>query len=466
MLKSIILSSICVVALQAAPKSIPQTVKKLPGIELKLDSLLMKDTYKSSLLNAETQEIKIDAKSWKTWKVTKALPHGTFVKKGDVILTFDREDYDKELAKRIRAFELAELTYKQSVYSAEVSLKKLAQQKAYSTLDFQKYKISLELYNKVGKVLKRKAQETALADAKLRLQFTESELRELEAMYKSDEIYEKTEEMVIKRQRNAVSKTKDYVKNAEYKYELAQRVTNPKIDLKDKHKKENFALDQKAALMSFDTREKVQASGLLKLKESFEKKKKSFEEFKKDGEFFSIKAEQNGQVINGSLNRGKWSNIFGKEIKEKTLIKKGSSPMLLITGPTMKVTVLIPYAKAKTLQDSPSFVVSPVGGVAREARLVSTTATPVNGMLEAEFQVDDSKGLYQGIPVSLQVIRKKSDLLFVSSKSIKRDDLKPWETYVNVSKEGKTVKVPVTTGESYSGKTIITSGLKVSDRVL
>ena len=140
--------------------------------------------------------------------------------------------------------------------------------------------------------------------------------------------------------------------------------------------------------------------------------------------------------------------------------------MTVVAGKSMRVTVQIPYAKKETLADKASFVAFPHGAEVRAARFISSVATPVKGMIAAEFEVDNSDDLYQGIPVEIHLLRKKEELIVLSVKSIQRDELKPWETYVNVSKDGESVKTPVVLGESYGGKVVIKSGLSVKDRVL
>jgi len=468
MFKPLVLSASLLMggSLHAEDKSEKPKKEAPAGTVITKGSLLMKDSYKGIVLSSDSSLIKLDAKVWKDWKVISAVAHGSMVEEGDVLISFDSETYKKELEKKKKAFALAEVNYKKTLLSFEISAKKMQQKRKLAVISHKNALINKDMYESEGRQLTLDARNSSMKSAKLQLKYAEEEYKQLKEMYENDEVTETSEELVIERQRFMVERAQASMKKTDYQHRLNLKTSYPLSDLNREQQFLNIEGDKSVSDLDWEIQQKSHQAKLTAAKDAFKKTKKAFENFKKDGELLSLKATRDGQVFYGSEKKGKWLNSLGSQIKKDQKLMPGMSVMTLLNNKKMQIEVAIPFNKRASLKDNASFALFPSGSTAREATFVSCSKSPVNDKLTAVFEVNNSKGLYQGIGSTLNVIRKKSDLVLVSNKSIKRNELKPWITYVTVMREGKKIKIPVTLGESYNGKTIITSGIKINDRVL
>ena len=178
----------------------------------------------------------------------------------------------------------------------------------------------------------------------------------------------------------------------------------------------------------------------------------------------NIKAKRDGQVFYGFEKKGQWMNSFGSQLKKEHKLVKGMPLLSVLDDSSMQIKVALPYNKRNIL-DGAKFALS-CNGLVFEAELVSCSDSPVNGALEAVFEVEGNQNLYQGSKASISIIRKTIDLRLISASSIKAEELTPWVKYVMVERDGKKIKAEVKLGESYNGKTVVISGIEVNDRVL
>ncbi len=178
---------------EAAAQPATYTVKKGPfKIELSL---------KGGFEPEKTFPLSVRLKEWKVLEVRKAVPHGTRVKRGQTLVEFNLEEIDKLIADMTAERQLAELTLKQaeeSLHLMEVATPidlELAQRaKRNSDQDLARY---LE----VERPMQQKVEDFLLKSANNMLEYEQAELRELEKMYKADNVVEQTEEIILKRQR-------------------------------------------------------------------------------------------------------------------------------------------------------------------------------------------------------------------------------------------------------------------------
>ncbi|MCR4414833.1 MAG: hypothetical protein NUV77_20645, partial [Thermoguttaceae bacterium] len=190
-----------------AEPAAPYLVKREP---LQIDVTLR------GVFEAQTMaELSVRPEVWQTLEVQRAVEHGAVVKKGDVLIQFDLKKIDEEIADLRLKQAIGELAFKQ----AEENLKAL---EASTPLDLKiaerSHTIAHEDREKFVNSDRPMAEKTAkhmLQTAMDNLEYEREELRQLEKMYKADDLTEETEEIVLKRQRNAV-------KAAEFRLEVAK----------------------------------------------------------------------------------------------------------------------------------------------------------------------------------------------------------------------------------------------------
>jgi multidrug resistance efflux pump len=155
------------------------------------------------------------AKEWGEFKISTVLPHGTAVKKGDVLVDFEDQALDRKLddARRgVKQVELA-LANARTALTAQQAMAPL--QLAAATAAAERAAADLEDFRAKRRPAAEESAREELKRAKLRLESDEEELKQLLAMYQADDLTEDTEEFILKRQRDAVAAGKFYVRMQE-----------------------------------------------------------------------------------------------------------------------------------------------------------------------------------------------------------------------------------------------------------
>ncbi len=150
--------------------------------------------------------------------VHKAVEHGSTVHKGDTLLWLDLERVDHQ----IRDLEAEQHNEEVSISLAEKELP-LAERAAPAELAAVEHakKVAdedLQEYLSKGRAYSEKSSEFFLKNTRDMLENAQDELKQLEKMYKANDLTEETEQIVLKRQRREVEFFTFFVKMSEYRH--------------------------------------------------------------------------------------------------------------------------------------------------------------------------------------------------------------------------------------------------------
>src|SRR5580765_5091340 len=166
--------------------------------------------------SAEMAPVKLEPKVWADLTVLDAVLHGSHVKKGDVLVKLDLDklrdqiddlEQDRPAATLALGLAVAELDNLQQTTPLKLDAAKRSQRVADEDLTY---------FEKTGRAQKEKVVQFNVKSAEQRLQNAQEELKQLQKMYKADDLVEETEEIILKRQKFAV----EY---ADYGLESAQQ---------------------------------------------------------------------------------------------------------------------------------------------------------------------------------------------------------------------------------------------------
>ena len=162
--------------------------------------------------------------------VLKAVEHGAVVKQGDLVLALDTEKIDRAIADLRSELELNELALKQAAAQ-------LAAMEKFAPLEDQANNRSRRIteedwkrFQEVEKPLMAKVTEFHLKAAQEMLEYAEEEYRQLEKMYKADDLREETEKIVLRRAKNGVDRAKLELELAQAAHEEAVKLSLPRTE--------------------------------------------------------------------------------------------------------------------------------------------------------------------------------------------------------------------------------------------
>ena len=417
-------------------------------------------------------EVAFAGKVLKALKVARCVPHGTRVAKGDTLVWADTQDARRALVEKTAAVEAGKLALAAAVEELRRFEQTTPQQLAQLVEADRRAGQDFERFTKVSRPL---AEKTARFDVKTRtdyLDYAREELRQLKKMYEADDLTEETEEIVLRRQRNAVER-------AEFSLERAKAATEHtlKTDLPRKARDQALArktssehLASQKVLLPLQMAQKRLA--VAKLTRDHAKVGKDLADMEADLAKMTVKAPVAGVVYYGRCVRGKWSAsaaLLAKLAPKGTLTADEVIMTIVDTG-SLAVRAAAPEKELHNLRAGLTGHAVPAGypGTKVPVKLASVLTAPLaGGTYNVKLTVTAPVGpVMPGMTGQVTLTAYRADnALSVPSKAVRPDpnDADRHVVYVKTASGRK--KRPVKIGRTSGDKTEILSGLAEGDVV-
>jgi len=255
----------------------------------------------------EAIPVKLAPKVWTDLTVVDAVAHGSRVRRGDLLVKLDLDKLREQLDDMDNDKPLAALSFDLAQAELE-NLKQSTPNKLEAARRAQR--IAEEEYTyfeSVGRTSHEKNDRMNIKSAEQRLQNANEELRQLEKMYKADDLTEETEEIVLKRQKFTVETAQFWLANTRESTERDLKVLIPR----EEEGLKNTRRDQEIALAYAEqTLPKTLAKKQLdieKLKRDQRKADRKLIDLRYDIETLAPRAPMDGIVYYGACESGKWT---------------------------------------------------------------------------------------------------------------------------------------------------------------
>jgi len=438
-------------------------------------------TLKGILEAAEMTEIVLRPESWGVdarhpFTVLKAVEHGAEVHKGDQLISLDLEKLDQaikdlETEQRLNevAIKLAEEELPVLVKSTPVELAATERAKKIADEDLKKF--LEEDRERTQKSIQFSVQSSAHY-----LEYAKEELRQLEKMYRANDLREETEEIILKRQRHAVESAAHYLKQAEQRRDDTLKVELPRREqsLKETAVKQTLTLDKARSTLPLTLNQK--RLSLEKMKLEREKSTDRLHKLQRDRAAMTVQAPADGIVYYGKCQRGQWTTaatVAGKLQRGGQVMPDEDLLTIIKTRPVFVRAVVeekdLQYvhrgAKAKVIPTSFPDLKLP-------GTVQSVSAIPVTpGHFEAKIALDagkEAEALMPGMACTVKVVAYTTkDALSVPAAAVFTDELDDDKHFVYLTGEdGKSEKRAVRVGKKNDGKVEILGGIGEGDEVL
>lgn len=291
-------------------------------------------TVEGRFLPTEATVLAIEPKQWSSFVIAGLVDHGSSVKKGDILIAFEREDFDKALAegrKEALSRKLQLAMAQRELGDLELSTPRLL---AAEKLKFERNKESLDYFTKTGRALEEEEAAERLDSSKRQLSYVEEELKQLLKMYEEDGVTEETEEIILTRQRSSVKSAQFNLKRAELSttWSLEKTIPRKAVDLQADFEAASLAYE--TATINLPRTLELKRLGVAKALRDDAEGDRKLKELEADGAFLTVTAPAAGLVYYGEIRNGDWS--VGNA--PKFLVENGTAP-----GKTSLMT-LVPAA--------------------------------------------------------------------------------------------------------------------------
>jgi multidrug efflux pump subunit AcrA (membrane-fusion protein) len=411
-----------------------------------------------------------------TMMVQKAVEQGTAVHKGDSLVTLDLEKIDQALRELENDRRLAELVLHQA--EAELPLLEKAAPLDLAIAERQK-KVAdedLKRFFDTDRPFGEKMANYFVKNSKNYLEYAQEELRQLEKMYKSADLREETEEIIVKRQRNQVEAAQFFVQNSEIRRDQSLKVDLPRHEqqLKENAEKQTLLLDRTRITTPVTLNQRRVA--LEKMKYDYDKTVERLKKLHRDREMMAVKSPADGLVYYGKCTRGHWNTagMVATQLQRGGLLTPEQVFMTIVQPRPMFVRATVEERDLRDVRTGLAGKITPTSfpDLKLAGKIEQISPIPISaGSFEVKVAIDEGsepKELVPGMACTAKFpVVSKPDALVVSSTSVFADDLDEDKHYVYlVGKDGKSEKHPIKIGRAAHGKTEILEGLKEGDQIL
>ena len=337
--------------------------------------------------------VSLNPEEWAELKVLEAVPHGTQVERGEVLVRLETEGLDKaihdaEIELKLERLSLAEAEFKLGLLdrNQRMALKAAEDAERVATEDLKEFLTR-------GRDERLASVDQSEKSARNRLAYEEEELKQLERMYQADDLTEETEEIILKRTRDSVDAARYSLKMVLSSGRNSREYTIPRSEdgLKDAVKKAVLALEE--VREGLPTQRKQQELQLQKQREALEQKEERLAKLRVDRRRMEIKAPRAGVVYYGECKRGKWTDpsaIMGM-LQPGAVLKARVVIMSIVQTEPLQLRVAVPEASLRHVRDGAEWTVSPVAypDAKLPARVREVSAIPIaDGIFDAILKVD------------------------------------------------------------------------------
>jgi len=461
----------------AKAKATPKPAAR-PSKSLKIKKAPFRITVALSgyLESAQMAEVSLKPEVWAAFKVLKAVSQGTKVKKGQVLVQLDTKDITEAIDAAERAAILSKLEIELAEHDLQYAEQLLPMDLARAERTNQQAAEDLKYYLDVSEPLRRKSAEFSIRSSENYLAYALEELKQLERMYKADDLTEETEEIILKRQRDSVERSKFNLERTRVENTHALKVTIPRATIAARENavraKKAWELAQSTLSLKVDQKRLT----LAKMKRAKEKAAEKLAKLKKDLDAMAVKAPIAGIVYYGKPSFGQFTSAppVAPRLKRDGSLKAREVFMTVVNPRPLQVRVTVPENQVRYLagdmKGKATTTAFPDSQL--KAMVMAVSNIPVSpGKFEARISIfphDDDQnagrilpGLACGIKVTAY---ENKDAIAVPSASVFKDG--DQRVVYLKTEDGKGRKRTVKAGKNFGGKTEILDGLIAGDQIL
>jgi multidrug efflux pump subunit AcrA (membrane-fusion protein) len=457
-------------AKEAAAKDQPETVSPRRG------PIRSEVTVPGILFSQRTAEIAVSPQTTQAFKVLSAVPHGTKVKAGDVLVEFDTQSFQDQLADAERALQAAEVAAKEIQREMEMFLEQHPIDVEQAELTWTQAQEDYKYFTEVDFPFDFKELDQSLKSAKDFLDYNHEELKQLEKMYKADDLTEESEEIVLRRARDDFERSKFGFERTKQSSDRQREVGLPRLEKQKKtaHRLAELAYQRSRLELSLAEAKKRQAAD--KVKVTLEKAAREFGELQADAELFRAVAPIDGIVYHGRCVDGKWPGITeaGNKLRKHGAVLPNEIFMTVVDNSALAATANVPEAELAKVKVGQFAKMTPTAfSDSRVALKVSKIASLPNtdGSFETEYEVvpNGQLQLVAGLNGSIKIlIDDQPNALLVPAKAVLTDETDDSIKYVKVLKaDGSSARVDVKLGATKGDDVeLVGSTLTPNDKLL
>jgi len=424
----------------------------------------------------DTTELSLRPESWAQFVVEEVVEHGARVNKGDVLVALETKKIDEAIRDQELALRLTRLSVEQAEEDVKVLAKSVPMDLASAERSKKHAEEDAKRFLEIDKALSQKSAHFSVKNSTNGLEYAREELRQLEKMYKADDLTEETEEIILKRQRNNVERAEFNLERAKVSSDRTLKVDLPRREVSMTRGLSKARLNWEKARAALPMQLRKKHLDLEKMKYDRKKTQERIGRLKKDRAAMAVKAPMGGIVYYGRCVRGVWPNsdALAAKLRCGGALKPHEVFMTVARPRPVLVRAQVPEERLHHLVAGMEAKIVPKGypSLKLKGRLESISAIPTApGKFDAMIAVElpqQAKAIMPGMACNATFVPyAKRDALTAPAVAVFSDPLDEEKRHVYVAKpDQQSEKRPVTVGRTSAGKVEILKGLEEGEKIL
>ena len=246
-------------------------------------------------------EIKADTEHLSGLEIKRVLPHGTKVTKGQNVVWFETEDIDKQIKSAEIDFRLSKLTLQEDNFGYQQFLKTQALDKAAAELSRKQAQQAFDNFVQVDRERQIKSAMQNLKSSQASLDNSMEELKQLEQMYKEDDLTEESEEIVLKRAKQSVEYAEFRLEGSKISTQRTLKQSIPRMELQQKATLERAQMAYQKSIHDLEVARQRRDLEMGRKKIKFAEEEKKLKELQAERKKVVLQAPGAGLVFHGNL---------------------------------------------------------------------------------------------------------------------------------------------------------------------
>lgn len=434
------------------------------------------ETKLDGIVEAEFMtEISLRPEVFKTLEVVKAVSHGAEVKKGQLLVQLETKDLEDQIHETQLAVELGELSLKEAEENLDYIKATAPLTMAQAERSQMIARRELRQYQETDRPLAVRSAKQSLKSSKGQLENATEELRQLEKMYKADDLTEETEEIILKRARRSVESAELYVELAKVRADrtLAETIPEREKKLSETATQQDLTLEKLKVTLPMERRK--QEIALEKLKRSQKDLVEKLEKLEGDLDLLDVKAPVEGVVYYGRCQDGKWSSIdtVAKQMEPGKTLTANQVFLTIVKLRPLRVRISLSEKDVRHVKKGMVGIATPTAYPDEKLDVVINSVDRIpDGSTKFDavgsLGLEKNDNLVPGMTCKVNLVTyEKKNAITVPEKAVfeEEDDSDKKFVYL-LGKNNKPTKVPVTVGKKDDGQVEITAGLNAGEKIL
>lgn len=248
--------------------------------------------------------VKAGTKEIKSLVIERIVAHGTAVEKGQNLVWFKTEDVDKQIADTELDVQLAEVALSDAEFKFKQFQESQRLDREAAELARARAREDHDQFVRVDREQQIKSTEFNLSNVKASLENAEEELAQLEKMYLEDDLTEESEEIVLKRARQAVEQAKFRLESSELQAKQTLEKVIPRLTADRESGLARAEMAYQSAIRELDFSRKRREIEMAKERKKFKEQEKKLNDLRAERKQMVLVAPQAGLFLHGALTRG------------------------------------------------------------------------------------------------------------------------------------------------------------------